>query len=360
MKIKLIVAFILFAKLLFADEYISPELDCCIQNSKKLSAQIVNQEKILTSINNIYQTIGENRDTIINVVKVQNLGKEEKSCDMCGVIGAFLGAFISALVSLFIYKQGERNVTKRQENEILDFGEDIFILSKAIANSSNTQIESIDKFIKSTKKELYKAHVLEIVPYNQIERIRSFDIDKVKKAFKLLKIDNKDFVKFYNQLDYLYEVYKAVHEDYRENTSEFVTKFSNDFLQMRQEILADIADYNESLREKKLSDSDIYKYLDNLMVEYLSSIHGQLVPDINYDYENLIFKLITDLLESHRDSEFLKIILRKLQKAKEFYISVIGANTHFIKSLEDKIESYKKATNALNEINNKLSQHYAS
>jgi len=350
-------AFLLFAFYSsIADEYVDPVLDCCSQNLKKQEQQIKIQTEIDSKLDKLI-TVSNKTDTIISRVEVSlQEDKSEKSCNFCGILGSALGAVISAVVALIIYTSGEKQRKKRKEKELREFGESISFLLKDVVHGINTQIEEFKRFLEDSKDKKHLANVLRKIPLHQIERLKSFDTEKIFNLLKHLKMETSLYHRFYNNIDYLSEMLASVRYDIDQTNEKFVTPMSNDFLKYRSEILETMSD----LTKTPQPEDEFYKALNDAFLKYFEKPEKVKSPDIDYDYKTLIKPLIEKLATSFRGNDASHSLLKKLKRAGELYVSVIQANELFMDSLEMQMDTIKKAQEDLKGIHSEISKNYNS
>ena len=223
-------------------------------------------------------------------------------------------------------------------------------------NSFN-QLKEIDIYIQSVKNEPYKAHLLRYYPLTEYSRIKSIEIEKVKKFFQINKISNEDFANFYRQIDYLFDSYTNIMSGYHKNNDIRITPASNEFFQIKDEILQSILKYVENLGRTGHSESEMFKYLHSILNLYYEPSNADkviLASDIKYDFDNLIYKLLWDMVTKYRDEEIYFLMQTKLEAAKKKYISILGANTTFINSVIVERDEIIKTSKEFNVIVKKL------
>ncbi|GHT74608.1 hypothetical protein FACS189456_6150 [Bacteroidia bacterium] len=336
----------------FADGYVAPSQDVILH---KINKHSTSQKQLLVELQNtntLLSKIQDNTDPAINII-------EEKGCnDWWGnIIGSALGAIISAIVSLCIYRQGKKDEDKRRKKAILDFGEVIYLLTDKSVKNSTISIKEIENYISLVKREKYKWHNLNRITTTQLHRIKSFRPEEIKNVFRMLKVSNKDFANFYEGIDYLAEEYANIYRDYDNIVKNCITPRSNKFLVMCEDIRNEIVKYTEQLRVAGSADEKIWQYLNNLICTY----HQQRpeVSDIKYDYDNLVYKLLIAAVGDYRHNDFMCSIVGKLSDAKPLYHDVVNANLDFIATLETSVvSSLERATNSLSTIRDNLAKHY--
>ncbi|HAF29565.1 MAG TPA: hypothetical protein DCG75_11000 [Bacteroidales bacterium] len=353
----IILSFLLFAFYTsFADEKVEPLLDCCSQNLKKQQEQIKIQNEINSKLNNLV-LLANQTDTVVNKVEVfLQKEKNESDCNFCGILGSALGAIISAVVALLIYMSGGWKEQKKKKKEINEFGESISYLLKDVSHGINTQVKEFERFLNDTKDKKHLANVLKKIPLHQIDRLRSFDTEKIFKLIKNLKIETSFYHRFYNNIDFLSEMLSSVRYDIDETNEKFVTPLSNEFLKQRSEILETMAD----LTRVPKPEDDFYNALNETFLDYFAEPEKVKSPDIDYDYKTLIIPLLEKVVISFRENEASHNLLKKLKRAGELYVSVIQANEAFINSLESQMEAIKKAQADIENIHLEISKNYNS
>lgn len=255
MKQLIILIALIFPFLANADVKLSPELECCVETNSKLEHQISNQGIIIKELKSIHKDLTLKNDTLIHSLKIAVEAKteqEEKSgFDFYSLLGALLGAMISGGAAILVFYLGKKDDNKKDNKRLVDFGEQIFILIKNIIKNSEKQKELFEQYITSIKEKPHTHGKYGRISLNLFERAKSFDTTLVFNSFKQLDLDNTSYIKYYTALDYLYEFFNSVYEDYTDHNSQVVTPLSNEFLQLRQQILDKTALTLRELKEKK-------------------------------------------------------------------------------------------------------------
>jgi hypothetical protein len=119
--------------------------------------------------------------------------------------GALLGAVISGIFAVWVFKSGEKADKIKEEKELLDFGklyyQSINLLQK---DYINLQLDFMDHFILETKQNLFMPHKLNIADgKDYMNRVTSLDIQKIHQLYFLIGIESKHLVNTINHLDFL-------------------------------------------------------------------------------------------------------------------------------------------------------------
>lgn len=345
-----------------ADEETNHMVECCYEVLEKLDT-IVEKENVIIKKISTTKSLVSTRDTIVSIINLTDSKTTDESESSFWAIfwtiaGAGLGSIVGALISLYVYKKGERSDRQMRKESAIDFGEAVYTLSKSVVNLMKQQETALDEYIKDVDKESYKAHIFKRVSLNKLVRMKSFDINKVMKAFKCNGLDNNDFINFYSDVDYLYEINNAFQIDYDEVITKHITPDSNKFLKLRKLILDDICAYIKELRNQGKTNTHIYKYLNGVVIKYYNIPKDLTLPDLYYDYNVLIKDVIANLLIKFSCDNINNIIMNNLQAAKYLYVGIVNANIYFKRDVELKKDDFGKVVKSLDVITQKLGQYY--
>ncbi len=365
MKQIILVLVILFPLILSAGVKLSPELECCIETNSMLKTQINNQSIIIHELKGITKELALKNDTLVHSlnIAIENKEPKDKKCDfdIYGFLGALLGAGLSGGAAILVFFLGKKEESQKRNKGYEDFGEQIFILSKNLIKNSEKQQKLIETYIKSLQEAPHSHGKYGRVSLNLFERAKSFDTTFVFNSFKQLNLEKTSYIKYYNSLDYLYEFFSSVYEDYNTHNSEVVTPLSNKFLELRQEILDKAANALRQFKENGEDSSDIYKVLNQIIVKYYKSPDRPKAIDISYDVNMIIQPLKEELNKDEFISyEISDTLLMLAKRAGDYYQTIIDQAEILASGLSSKIESISSSIEKLTEIKKELENKYAS
>lgn len=328
-----------------------PVLDCCADNSKKITQISDTQNDILVKLRISQDSMSFEKDTtIINIHHQKKPEIYRNDCDIFRIIGAIIGAAISGGIALFVFLLGESRKKKSEKQKRKSFGKELITIIISITKIVNDQLEQFKRFIETTREAPYKTNILFKLSFHQLKRIKSFDTTLIFKTFDTIGLKEKDYLKFYSNIDFLDDVINAIFSDYDENNSKHITPMSNEFIKTRNELLDICTDYLEVQRRLNNTEDELYLFINQQILDYYQHPDMTQVPNIHFDIQYLIRPIKTILLERFRDWDITNSILKKAKFCGDLYTSIVQINTSFVNDIEKQIVNINKINISLNNI----------
>jgi gas vesicle protein len=304
-------------------------------------------------------------DTTHNALKVSVQKKYQRKdiqlLDIVNFLGGILGAIISGIIAIWVFKRGNIEEKEKEINKIFDFGEQLFVLIKNINENSKLQRDFILQYKESLEQKPYTYGNFKRVSLNALERARSFDITFVFNTFKVLNQEKNTFIKYYNSIDYLFSVFEIIYNDYRNYSNEIVTPMSNKFIELRNEILDKSADYLKKIKDEGKQPDKFYDFLNNLIGDYYTSEERPQEIDIGYDVRKIIRPIKEELIKPDYSSyELTNEILYLAKRSGDYYKTVIDQSKMLNEGINSKLESIYQSIVNLEKIIENLEEHYAN
>lgn len=345
---------------IFGDVNTDTSEDCCYENLRihkkelqKLNTindnQIINNEIVAKLSKNLNASIysGNSKE------KVENSPRFD-------FWGALIGALLGGIISLGIYKLGEYYDKKKVISEKDELGESINILINLSIKNISAKIEAYKNLVESITETPYKAHGLIRIPSHNLKRVRSFDPTQVYRIFKHLSLNKKDYNVLLSSIDFLDEVSDSIDKDLTYNNRDNITKYSNEFLAIIQDVLDETANYLNYLKKNNKEDEDIYKFLNSLILKYYADSNDGQGPDIDYDNRVFVKPMKVELVTKFRYDPFTNTISSKLKRAGDLYKTVVLMNISMKNDISKQMENIKTAHKHLTTLSGKLNKKYAS
>ena len=329
----------------------------------KINLEIEKYANINSNLEEIKESINSNRDTLkhaINIVfdTIKENPKDSR-CNFCSILGSILGALLSGGVAISIFSQGRKNDKKNEKKKLIDYGEEVYTLVKNIVVNSKKQVELLNGLITSIRAKPYTHGNYTHISFNLLKRAQSFDTTHTFNTFKALQLEKMSYIKFYTSIDFLLELFTDIDSDYHKNNSEMITPLSNSFIKLRQEILILATNYTEGKRKESKIDDPLYIYLDQLVIEYITSQTDPKVIDLKYDEEILISPLKIQLLEKFRDYNITNDLLTLAKQAGDIYTTITTENVKFADVLASQLGPIKDNIEKLKLIESELNLKYS-
>lgn len=333
-----------------------------IQN-QNLILLIQGQDSISNNLYKIGKYIDSHGDSLQktidrNVISfIENPKKQ--GCNIYAILGSIIGALLSGGVAIGIFMHGKRNEKNKEKQKLYDYGEELFTLIKNIVVNSKKQVELIQVLVNSIKEKPYNHGKYQRISINLIKRAQSFDTTLTFNTFKNLNLEKKSYIKFYSSIDYLYEVFSSIDDDYHRNNKEVITPLSNEFIKLRQQILTRGTEFTDQKSKEKDKDP-LYLYIDKLVLDYYDPKSIPKTIDLKYDMEKLIRPLKEELLAKYRNYQIANELLDLTKQVGDTYATITQENTNLSDALESQIEPVNSMISRLAEIETELKTKYAN
>jgi hypothetical protein len=327
-------------------------LTLLIQGQDSISNNILRIGKFINAgVDSIQKTLHADENPSLH-------NQEKQGCNICTILGSIIGALLSGLVAIGIFMLGRKIDRKKEKQKLYDFGDELYSLIKNITINSKVQVGFIKTLVKSIKEKPYTHGDYQKISNTLLKRAQSFDTTLTFNTFKILNLEKKSYIKFYSSIDFLFEVFSSIDDDYHNKNSEAITPLSNVFISLRQEILTLGTDFTDQKRKEKDLKNPLYLFLENLVLVYYKNIPSTI--DLKYDMEVLIRPLKYELLSKYRDIKIASDLLTLAKEAGDNYETIIQENIKFYTALEGQIESVNSMISRLEEIESELKSIYAS
>lgn len=242
MKQLIIILLLLCALSAKSDTSLDPQLECCSDIYATLKIQEKNSTLILGELKLIKEELKHThpQKPTPPIVKIEEKEKSKSNVDWLSLFSILLGAVIGAVVSggiaIWIFKRGERNEKKKAEKRLVDFGKQIHATLDKLIPDLNQEKEMLEKYVDSLREQPHTHGIYQRVNLQLMKRAREFDTTLVFDTFRHLGLDDKTYVDYYKDLDFLDDVINCINNDHNKHNTNVVTKLSNDFLRKTDDI----------------------------------------------------------------------------------------------------------------------------
>ena len=284
---------------------------------------------------------------------------EDDKINYQDIIGAIIGALLSGLVAILVFMLGRRSEKLKEINNIKKFGEELYEITRNITHNSTKQIENLTQFSDSIAKKPMAIGVYNKVSIHLLLRVKTFNPDKIYELFKILKFDRKDFIRYYNHIDFLEEIFRIIDEDYERIKKEIIVPFSNDYIKLKKQMLDLATDYIEDMRKKDKSEDPLSQYLNEYIMDYYSSLRDIKGHDLDHDNEVLIRPFLMELLKSFRDWPITSELIRKASAAANTAYTIKTKNLQMAEDVKIQKENVNDSIQEIKKLENKLEAIYA-
>lgn len=325
------------------------DIECCISINEKLDEQtdILKQQYELSAkneliINDLKKIVSKPDDTNITLK------------DWLNLLGVFLGTVISAIVAILVFVFGLKKEKEKEKERKCSLLKSTSIILKDIINTCNQRIISITKYTNNITEKPWSHNKLGIIPIDEILRLKNMDISQTADAFFEFHINEKNYIDLYSKLDFIYDLFKNIENDYFKHSHDYVTIPSNEIIEITRWSSEFI--FNE-LRLGKFE--KIIFQITTIYNNFDAGIKSNNENMNNIDYINNNFTIpYLELFSNSTVSEQAFELLSKLKRAKDLYTFICDANTYFSQELSNQKENINKCikifNNIINEINSKI------
>jgi len=330
--------------------------------SGQVGAEIDSISKVKDTLVKIIMTDSSESDSIILVgsddagfVSRRNLRIKIIS----NSIGALIGAIIGGLMAIFVFYLGKRNEKHKSEQELKLFGDELYQFIKNITANSESQIQNLNTLVESIEGNPMKIGNYKRISFALLNRAISFDSDKVFKLFTLLEFKEKEFMKFYLNIDFLEEVFRIIDKDFDTAISTVITPQTNYYIRYKKSFLDKATDYIEKKRIENDSKDELRVYLNGFIMNYYQSKELPKGHDLFYDYSNLSRPMLETLVKHFRDWTEAKELTNIISDAANTCFSIQEYNLGFSQAVKSQIENISNSISELQLIEKKLEFIYS-
>jgi len=264
------------------------------------------------------------------------------------VIGALLGALLSGIFAVWVFKMGSKKEKKRETekelNRIKRSLSTFHTLLKGTVKTTKQQISDFESYIKIIETNPFSNEVPKQLPHQSLDRIQKLSTAELIELFEHLSFSTDDYLKVVNNLDYLYSVLGQIPKDVESIKGGSIHDLSTKFLEIKSEILTDCADFLIALKnsDPKHEDNDLWKFINQLIIDYYSGAKDGN-PDLNYDYNKLVNSLKVTILFKFPLEPISNEILKKTKIASDIIFTIKTFNSSFASELSTIISLIKES-----------------
>lgn len=325
------------------------DIECCISINEKLDEQteILKQQYELSAkneliINDLKKIVSKPDDTNITLK------------DWLNLLGVLLGTVISAIVAILVFVFGLKKEKEKEKERKCSLLKSTSIILKDIIDTCNQRNESITKYANKVAEKPWSHNKLGIIPIDEILRLKNMDISQTADAFFEFHIKEKNYIDLYSKLDFIYDLFKSMENDYFKHSHDYITTPSNEIIEITRWSNKFIINELQLGKFEKIT----YQIITQLD-KFQNSIDSNKENMNNIDYINNNFTIpYLELFSNSTVSEQAFELLSKLKRAKDLYTFICDANTDFSQELVNQKENINKCieifNNIINEINSKI------
>lgn len=361
------VLFILLYLSTYADEYVSPEVECCTEINSKLNEQIELQEKLLKELKIMRSGIKNTKDTIQCTVNLyeskkidSNNNSPNKGCNFCDIIGALIGAIASGGAAIFTFVRGKRNDRKKEKQKIIDFGEEIYSLIKNTTVNARKQKQLLENYSKSIKENPHLFGDYKKISFTIFRRTQSIEASSVFNVFNTLNMSKTSYINYCTAIDFLNEFFKTAEREIDVHNNEVVTALSNKLSKLNREILTFMSEYLNKVQLEGNEFKDYEKFLNSLIVNYYESPDLPDEIDVKYDIEMIIRPLKEGIISYYRGKKGADKLLNLAKDAGDYYQTIIQQNMYIVQGLDGQFDLIDSEINKLEKIEIDLKNYYSN
>lgn len=326
------------------------DMDCCISINEKLDQQteILKQQYELKAkneqvVNKIYEKVADTTNSDITYK------------DWLNIIGTLFGSLLGAGVAIFVFKRGIIHEKEKEREKKRSLLKAIALSLDSIEKKCRKKASYIKEYNNSVNKEPWRHSLLKINTLDEALRIKSLNVDYVFDAFYEFKIDETFYIKLHPHLDYIYDLFKSVDDDYSNHSHQFITIPSNEILKINEQtqndsvFLAIELDKNpQSMMLAKPIWSIIHSYNEKLKTNK---------TNIDFIIKNSIDPLLhLYIKEEYKNILNLQKFLPPLKHSKALYDSICEYNILFASQVLSKEESIINCANIFNDIKTQINK----
>lgn len=244
------------------------------------------------------------------------------------IVAAFLGALLSGLAAIFVFKTGEKSKKTEKDAEMKQRLSEFAGYIDAIGEDVNTAIVSVKNYVDLVYKEYIRVHEMDYIPLYFIQRLRNLDVTYISKTFSYFKLkgDSNIFIK---RVEFLNVILPYIKDDYIAFSGEVAETF-NAYVTLSKKIKEKINKESKYVRNPKIL--ELKKLCDGLtakkpfnyteirekVLRPLSEIlNAEDDKELRADIKNAIKKLDCIEQENKHKAEELKSDITRINKAME-------------------------------------------
>ena len=327
-----------------ADVSIPLDIECCISINEKLDEQ--------TDILKLQYELNAKDKQVIN--KIYEIVTDTPSADMTykdwfNIIGTLFGSLLGAVVAILVFKRGIKHEKEKEEEKKRSLLKVIALSLDNIEKKCKTKVQYIEEYNDSVHKKPWEHSILKINTIDEAIRIKSLNVDYVFDAFYEFKIDEKYYIKLHPHLDYIYDLFKSLDNDYSNHSHQYITTPSNEILKINEQI------QNESVFLATDLDKNPSLVILAIPIWKIIKSYNEKIKKNKTNIDFIIKNSIDPLLHLYINKEYLNIptcrqLLPPLKHSKALYDSICEYNILFASQVLSKKESIINCANIFNDI----------
>jgi hypothetical protein len=288
------------------------------------------------------------------IESINNCCSDLTCSDFLNVSGALLGALITGLTAVWIFRKGineERKSKELEESVRLNDIEDLyFLLLENVSTGIKTQTELIDNYVNQINEDENKTIQIPKVINQDLNRIINLDSKDILKIYRNRNIRVEEYNKVFSNLDFILEIKNQIDNTYNKyldkivHYSELFTKYMNKILTLTSTYLA----YEKIENPKTYKENPLWNFINDQILLYYKERDEN--NNIDYHYDAFIRPLNVGLVENfrkYRETVKITVLCKKANDSKFDY----ELN---IKWLIDQIMTFNKD---LKNSNKKITKH---
>ena len=303
-----------------ADVSIPLDIECCISINEKLDEQ--------TDILKLQYELNAKDKQVIN--KIYEIVTDTPSADMTykdwfNIIGTLFGSLLGAVVAILVFKRGIKHEKEKEEEKKRSLLKVIALSLDNIEKKCKTKVQYIEEYNDSVHKKPWEHSILKINTIDEAIRIKSLNVDYVFDAFYEFKIDEKYYIKLHPHLDYIYDLFKSLDNDYSNHSHQYITTPSNEILKINEQI------QNESVFLATDLDKNPSLVILAIPIWKIIKSYNEKIKKNKTNIDFIIKNSIDPLLHLYINEEYLNIptcrqLLPPLKHSKALYDSICEYN----------------------------------
>lgn len=327
-----------------ADVSIPLDIECCISINEKLDEQ--------TDILKLQYELNAKDKQVIN--KIYEIVTDTPSADMTykdwfNIIGTLFGSLLGAVVAILVFKRGIKHEKEKEEEKKRSLLKVIALSLDNIEKKCKTKVQYIEEYNDSVHKKPWEHSILKINTIDEAIRIKSLNVDYVFDAFYEFKIDEKYYIKLHPHLDYIYDLFKSLDNDYSNHSHQYITTPSNEILKINEQI------QNESVFLATDLDKNPSLVILAIPIWKIIKSYNEKIKKNKTNIDFIIKNSIDPLLHLYINEEYLNIptcrqLLPPLKHSKALYDSICEYNILFASQVLSQKESIINCANIFNDI----------
>lgn len=272
----------------------------------------------------IWETFGEQFVTLIGIV-------------ITGFFGVLLfnkGVKKERLLNKEFLEKENQEIRDRELQELSFFTKHLILLIEGVIENSLRQIDEYEAYANEILMNPKIQHLPTHRTHENITRLYNLDTQALLKVFDYKNLENTLLIKLLHDIDYLNEVFKRIPEDIHEGTGKTIIDLSNKLITIRNEILNLAAEYisKEKFENPKYNENSLWININELVINYYKDNDG--IPSVEWDYNNLIIPIKSDLLkEELRYIEICDKLLNLSKIGGDIVFSIVEFSNHLAKDI---------------------------